>query len=175
MVYLTAMDERNLPAEIEPEKQKRTWVDRKGNVIEDVPDDLPPPTPLSELKFRRGTPFSRDRQTMFLELVAQGYPTKRAAEEVGCSWRHVFHHLAKNKELKAEYEEARDQATGAIEFRLQSIALHGDPTNMATVRAAEVYLKGQSRRYHNQPPPSSVDIQTPGGSMNVRIGMPGPD
>lgn len=76
-------------------------------------------------------------------------------------------------EFDKAWTEALEAGCSPVERRLQAIALDGDPGSMATVRAAEVLLKTRHRAHQQRPAGAvSATVDTPGGSLTVRVGHP---
>ena len=126
---------------------------------------------------RKHVPLTKERREGFLEAIRCGVTTTRAADLVGVSRRAIYAALERDETFRRQYDDARDIAAEVIEARLEEIAMSGDRNSMATVRAAEVLLKGRSQRYRPpQPGSTKVTSAVEGrGVMSVQIGSPGPD
>jgi len=125
-------------------------------------------------RFRPG-PLSHEQAEALLDAIAEGMSISQACRALGIRPNEVLRHAAMDEEFALALHIARDLSAEPIEERLSDIALNGDPTSMATVRAAEILLKGKSDRYNRRFSTSTqVDLKTGGGRLRVRVGTPLP-
>lgn len=121
------------------------------------------------------TPFTRERREAFLDALACGLTVTAAADLVGIKRTHVYHVIRTDERFAQAFHEARDLSVDFLEERLSDIALTGDPSSMATVRAAETVMRGRSARYQTGGRASVQLKQGEGGSsLSVSVGTPLP-
>lgn len=125
-------------------------------------------------------PFDDEAQVHFLRLLASGMPVFDICRFLKVSRSTAYYVKRENPEFESKWLDALEMRVTPVEDRLRDIAEAGDPTSMATVRAAEVLLKGNIRRYNQAPrmPAVSASIQQ-GGSEGPRftmtLGQPTPE
>lgn len=127
----------------------------------------------------RGVALSAQRRDTALAALRAGLPVSAAARLAGVSERTLYRERDRDAEFERDWAVALEAGAEAIETRLESIALIGEPGAMATVRAAETLLRGKSPRYRQSAPgvrPAAVArMETPGGTLSVSVGTPMPD
>lgn len=96
---------------------------------------------------RARIPFTRRRQEEFLVALATGLSIADAAAAAGVGRRTVYRHRLTDRTFAESWTVALDCSVDAIEERLRRIVMGGRPDSMATVRAAEVLLRGRSSRH----------------------------
>lgn len=97
---------------------------------------------VSIREIRKTIPFTKARKLRYLELISEGFSLTEACKVIGISYTVISHTRKSDPGFDEGCTLAAMIATEPIIARLQAIALHGDPKNMSTVRAAETYLKG---------------------------------
>lgn len=96
---------------------------------------------------KRTNPFTKAKKMRYLELIAEGFSLTEACRVIGIGYTTIAHTRKSDPGFDEGCTLAAMIATEPIIARLQAIALHGDPKNMSTVRAAETYLKGVHPAY----------------------------
>ena len=125
---------------------------------------------------RRAHAIDRKSKAVFIAAIAAGLHVRDAAEICDRSVAALYRHRHLDSGFAQEWDDAMEASTAPIEERLESIALLGDPTSMATVRAAEVTLKHRAGRRYQQGGASVKMTQgADGSSLSVRVGTPLPD
>ena len=82
-----------------------------------------------------------------VRLLCEGLSISEASRRVGTTAQNVAHLRRAHPDFDAAVQDAIELGTEAVQARLREIALTGDAEAMATVRAAEVYLKGTHSAY----------------------------
>jgi len=125
---------------------------------------------------RRNVPLSNERKAVFIAALQSGLLILDAAEVAGVAVSTLYRTRNIEPEFARMWDDANEASLQPIEQRLESIALTGDPSSMATVRAAEVTLKHRAARRYNQGG-TRVEMKSgpDGGSLSVRVGTPGGD
>lgn len=122
--------------------------------------------------------FTKKAEADFLGLFASGMPVHDACQMLQISSATLYLRRKLKPEFAELWEEARERRYLPVEDRLADIAMTGEPSSMATVRAAEVLLKGSGIARYNSAPrqtaSATVKQTAEGGQLSVSIGTPGP-
>jgi len=94
---------------------------------------------------KRGRNISKRQREAFLIAVAVGVGVHAAADFAGCSMNALYGIRRRDAEFRASWDDALEASLDSVDTRLLSIALHGDPGSMATVRAAELLARGRRK------------------------------
>ena len=96
----------------------------------------------------------------FIKLLTEGMTISAAAQRTGTTSWAIASLRRSHPEFDQCVHDAIELGTEAVQARLREIALTGDAESMATVRAAEVYLKGTHSAYRppNNPRRASAKI-----------------
>lgn len=104
-------------------------------------------------------PLTKAAKADFLRLVAAGMPVFDIAVLLKVSRGTFYNHRNVDPDFAQAWERALEMRYTPIEDRLADIAVSGAPEAMATVRAAEVLLKGSIRRYNQAPASTQVSAK----------------
>lgn len=117
-------------------------------------------------------PLDDEARAHFLRLLAAGMPVFDICQVLQVSRTTVYWARNHDDEFAERWTLALEQRYTPVEDRLANIALKGSPDSMATVRAAEVLLKGGIRRYGPPPPKiATATLTSPDGrSISVQLG-----
>jgi len=96
-------------------------------------------------------PLTKRARADFITLLSAGVPVQEICSRLQLASRTLYDARHADPEFNRLWEDAIERRYLPIEDRLASIARSGDPSSMATVRAAEVLLKGSIRRYSQSP------------------------
>lgn len=94
---------------------------------------------------KRGKNISRRQREAFLIALAVGVGVHAAADFAGCSLSGLYGMRRREREFREAWDDALEASLDSVDTRLFTIALHGDPGSMATVRAAELLARGRRR------------------------------
>ena len=119
---------------------------------------------------------TKQRREAVLMAIAEGCSIAEAARSVGLTPAQI-HHLRRTDEgFAAACEIAIQCAQDAVTARLHGIALHGRGDSMATVRAAEQYLRATGHPSFQPPKAPKVTmtrIGPDGGKAILTVGTDG--
>ena len=126
---------------------------------------------------RRNRPISKAMKAQFLEFLALGLPVAMICNELGIARMTVYNHRNSDEAFAKAWHRALEVRSEPIVDRLHEIAEYGSADAMATVRAAEVLLKGTVRRFNQAPAPLSASATMTkhvdgSSSFTTRIGAP---
>jgi hypothetical protein len=125
----------------------------------------------------RDRPMNRAIERNFLDLFASGVPEFQICQLLGISRGTIYQRRRRDPEFGQRWDEARESRYTPIEDRLAEIAETGDMGSMATVRAAEVLLKGSIARYNSAPrqqASATIRQTAEGGQLSISVGTPLP-
>lgn len=97
----------------------------------------------------RRVPLTRQRRAAFLFALSSGLTVAAAAALAGVARRTLYDFRERDPEFGREWEDALEASLAPIEARLEEIALTGDKSCMATVRAAEALLRVRHPQQRN--------------------------
>lgn len=86
----------------------------------------------------RGVSATKEQIEAFLIGVAAGMPIAQAAAMANVDARSMYRRRRNDADFRHDWDAALEISLGAIDDRLEAIALYGKADSMATVRAAEV-------------------------------------
>lgn len=117
---------------------------------------------------RKPNLFTRERRKRYLDLIAEGFSLTEACRIVGITYTTIAHTRRSDPGFDEACGIAIMIATEPVMARLQAIALHGDPGNMATIRAAEHWLKGVHPAYRDGRSQAAVELSrtNPDGTVD---------
>lgn len=121
---------------------------------------------LRDAKLR--IPFTKERKKRYLELISEGFSLTEACRIIGITYTTIAHTRKSDDAFDQAHQIATLIATEPVLARLQAIALHGDPGSMATVRAAETYLKGMHPAYRDGRSQAAIELSrtNPDGTVD---------
>lgn len=110
--------------------------------------------------------FDKRRRKAFIELLAAGLTASQACRQVGISAVYVAKLRRDDPTFDDAVMTAIEIGTDPIVERFTAIALHGEPTSMATVRAGEVVLKGRNAAYRDKGGSVRLERRHPDGTVD---------
>ncbi|MEY4761790.1 MAG: hypothetical protein RLZZ200_1646 [Pseudomonadota bacterium] len=117
---------------------------------------------------KRGVPASKERKALWCALLAAGVSVADTAALVGISRSTMYRQRYKDPAFAADWDAALEMSIDPIEQRLKDISLTGPVDSMATVRAAEILLKGRSSRYAQGGPARGLKVESKTGGDGTK-------
>ena len=108
--------------------------------------------------------FDKRRRRAFIEYLAAGLSISAAAHRCGISPSTVHHHRRQSPEFDDAVIAAVELGTDPVADRMVAIALHGDPSAMATVSAAKLVLQGRNAAYRDRGGSVRMEKRDPDGT-----------
>lgn len=122
---------------------------------------------------RRGRrPLTKEARQAFLVGIAAGLDVDDAAEFCGRALSTLYQARNRDPEFARQWAEALEAGCAPVERRMRAIALTGNPESMATIRAAEVFLRTRHPNFGPPKPASaSVKMDASAGTFSVNVGQ----
>ena len=119
---------------------------------------------LAENSVSNRVSLDKRRRKRLIEHLAAGLTVSQACRRIGMAPTTVYAARRASPEFDDACQAAIEIGTDPIVERFQAIAMHGEPTSMATIRAGEVILKGRNAAYRDRGGSVRMEKRDPDGT-----------